>query len=81
MHILMCLMRITLIDTDRDGAVSAAWLYGSVVRGEDAPDSDVDIALVVRSQAVADQVGMDEVIADVLPADKAAKVEARARRY
>jgi predicted nucleotidyltransferase len=41
---------------DRHGAVSAAWLYGSVARGEDVPDSDVDIALVVRSQAVADQV-------------------------
>ena len=41
---------------DRHGAVSAAWLYGSVARGDDAPDSDVDIALVVRSQAVADQV-------------------------
>lgn len=41
---------------DCHGAVSAAWRYGSVARGEDAPDSDVDIALVVRSQAVADQV-------------------------
>jgi predicted nucleotidyltransferase len=41
---------------DRHGAVSAAWLYGSVARGDDAPDSDVDIALVVGSQAVADQV-------------------------
>lgn len=37
-------------------AVSAAWLYGSVARGEDSPASDVDIALVVRSHAVADQV-------------------------
>lgn len=37
-------------------AVSAAWLYGSVARGEDSPASDVDIALLVRSQAVADQV-------------------------
>jgi predicted nucleotidyltransferase len=41
---------------DRQGGVSAAWLYGSVARGDDAPGSDVDIALVVRSQAVADQV-------------------------
>lgn len=41
---------------DRHGAVSAAWLYGSVARGDDSPDSDVDIALVVRSQSVADQV-------------------------
>lgn len=41
---------------DRHGAVSAAWLYGSVARGEDVPDCDVDIALVVQSQAVADQV-------------------------
>ncbi|MCE2657303.1 MAG: nucleotidyltransferase domain-containing protein [Rubrivivax sp.] len=41
---------------DRHGAVSAAWLYGSVARGDDALGSDVDIALVVRSQPVADQV-------------------------
>ncbi len=39
---------------ERQGAVTAAWLYGSVARGEDGPESDVDIALVVRSQAVAD---------------------------
>ncbi len=37
-------------------AVSAAWLYGSVGGGDDSPASDVDIALVVRSHAVADQV-------------------------
>ncbi len=37
-------------------AVSAAWLYGSVARGEDGPPSDLDIALVVRSHAVADRV-------------------------
>ena len=37
-------------------AVSAAWLYGSVARGDDSPASDVDIALVIRSHAVADQV-------------------------
>lgn len=36
--------------------VSAAWLCGSVARGEDSPTSDLDIALVVRSQAVADKV-------------------------
>ena len=41
---------------ERHGNVAAAWLYGSVARGEDAPDSDVDIALLVRSQAVADEV-------------------------
>ncbi|MFG5409450.1 nucleotidyltransferase domain-containing protein [Piscinibacter sakaiensis] len=41
---------------DRKSAVSAAWLYGSVARGEDAPGSDLDIALVVRSKAVGDQV-------------------------
>jgi predicted nucleotidyltransferase len=41
---------------NRHNAVSAAWLYGSVARGEDAPGSDVDIALVVRSQTAADQV-------------------------
>lgn len=28
--------------------VDAAWLYGSVARGEDGPASDIDLALVVR---------------------------------
>ncbi|MCX2862755.1 nucleotidyltransferase domain-containing protein [Paucibacter sp. PLA-PC-4] len=37
-------------------AISAAWLYGSVARGEDSPASDVDVALLVRSAAVAEQV-------------------------
>ena len=42
---------------ERQGAaVSAAWLYGSVARGEDSPASDLDIALVVRSQALADRI-------------------------
>lgn len=40
----------------RHAAVTSAWLYGSVARGEDTPGSDVDIALLVRSQVVADQV-------------------------
>jgi predicted nucleotidyltransferase len=43
----------------RGTAVTAAWLYGSVARGEDAPGSDLDIAVLVRSQAVADQVRED----------------------
>ncbi|MEB2318123.1 MAG: nucleotidyltransferase domain-containing protein [Pseudomonadota bacterium] len=40
-------------------AVSAAWLYGSVARGEDLPGSDLDIAVLVRSQAVADRLRED----------------------
>ena len=40
-------------------AVSAAWLYGSVARGEDSPASDLDIALVLRSQAAADRIRED----------------------
>lgn len=40
-------------------AVSAAWLYGSVARGEDSSASDLDMAIVVRSQPVADQVRED----------------------
>jgi predicted nucleotidyltransferase len=40
----------------RGAAVPAAWLYGSVARGEDLPASDIDIALVVKSQATADLV-------------------------
>lgn len=30
----------------------AAWIYGSVARGKDRPDSDLDIALVVSPEAV-----------------------------
>lgn len=45
---------------ERQGAaVRAAWLYGSVARGEDSFASDLDLALVVRSQAVADRVRED----------------------
>jgi predicted nucleotidyltransferase len=40
-------------------AVRGAWLYGSVARGEDTPRSDFDIALLVSSQKVADQVRED----------------------
>lgn len=40
-------------------AVSAAWLYGSVARGEDVPGSDLDIAILVRSHALADRVRED----------------------
>lgn len=43
----------------RGSAVSAAWLYGSVARGEDSLASDLDIAILVRSQTVADQVRED----------------------
>ncbi len=41
------------------GAVRAAWLYGSVARAEDTPRSDLDIALLVSSSKVADQVRED----------------------
>lgn len=37
-------------------AVSSAWLYGSVARGEDSPGSDLDLAIIVRSPAVADKI-------------------------
>lgn len=40
-------------------AVSSGWLYGSVARGEDTPASDLDVALVVRSRAVADRIRED----------------------
>jgi predicted nucleotidyltransferase len=43
----------------RGDDVVAAWLYGSVARGEDTPASDLDIALVVASQEVTDQVRED----------------------
>lgn len=32
-----------------DAGVTAAWLYGSVARGEDGPDSDVDVVVVDAS--------------------------------
>ena len=44
---------------ERGPALSAAWLYGSVARAEDSPSSDMDIAILVRSQGVADQVRAD----------------------
>ncbi|WP_157266704.1 nucleotidyltransferase domain-containing protein [Azohydromonas aeria] len=40
----------------RGAGVEAAWLYGSVARGEDTPQSDLDIALLVASREVTDQV-------------------------
>jgi predicted nucleotidyltransferase len=43
----------------RGRGVRAAWLYGSVARGEDTPRSDLDIALLVGTQDVADQIRED----------------------
>lgn len=43
----------------RGTAVRAAWLYGSVARAEDTARSDLDIALLVASSDVADQVRED----------------------
>lgn len=43
----------------RGAAVRAAWLYGSVARAEDTARSDLDIALLVASTDVADQVRED----------------------
>lgn len=43
----------------RGTAVRAAWLYGSVARAEDTARSDLDIALLVSSSEVADQVRED----------------------
>ena len=39
--------------------VQAAWLYGSVARGEDTPQSDLDVALLVASPEVTDRVRED----------------------
>lgn len=36
--------------------VLAAWLYGSVARGDDGPDSDVDVAVLVKDDPAADRV-------------------------
>ena len=39
--------------------VQAAWLYGSVARAEDAPASDIDVALLVSAPNVGDKVRED----------------------
>jgi len=39
--------------------VQAAWLYGSVARGEDTPTSDIDVALLVSAPDVGDKVRED----------------------
>jgi predicted nucleotidyltransferase len=39
--------------------VKAAWLYGSVARGEDTPASDIDLALLVTSPRVGDKARED----------------------
>jgi len=36
--------------------VVAAWLYGSVARGDDKPDSDVDLAVLLKGESGADRV-------------------------
>jgi predicted nucleotidyltransferase len=38
---------------NKDKSVRAAWLYGSVARGEDGPNSDIDITVVVDSESAA----------------------------
>jgi predicted nucleotidyltransferase len=37
---------------DKTPAVHAAWLYGSVARGEDRPGSDIDLAIHVKGGSV-----------------------------
>jgi predicted nucleotidyltransferase len=39
-----------------DGGVKAAWLYGSVARGEDTPESDVDLAVLVEDEPAAERI-------------------------
>ena len=43
----------------RRAGVQAAWLYGSVARGEDTPASDIDLALLVSSPGVGDKIRGD----------------------
>ena len=45
--------------TKQGAGLSAAWLYGSVARGEDTSASDLDIAILVRAQTLADRVRED----------------------
>lgn len=54
-------IKIAIIGAVADERILAAWLFGSVARGEDTPESDVDVALVVdgdsaTTNAVADRV-------------------------
>jgi predicted nucleotidyltransferase len=44
---------------NKRAGVQAAWLYGSVARGEDTPASDIDLALLVSSPDVGDKVRED----------------------
>jgi len=46
---------IQVILSNAGDDVRAAWLYGSVARGEDTAFSDVDVAVVVSSQIEADK--------------------------
>jgi len=50
---LLTAVRQTLEQND---AVVAAWLYGSVARGEDRPRSDVDFAVLLKSAAAESEV-------------------------
>lgn len=52
----------------RPGA-KTAWLYGSVARGDDTPASDIDLALLVSSHTVGDNVRED-----VMPIEDELKV-------
>jgi predicted nucleotidyltransferase len=45
-----------------DAGATAAWLYGSVARGEDRPDSDVDVALVASGNAGSAKAKMREAL-------------------
>jgi predicted nucleotidyltransferase len=52
-----------------DAGVQAAWLYGSVARGEDTPDSDVDIAVLVKTEAAGKR--MRQALRDLEPSPHA----------
>ena len=49
--------------------VKVAWLYGSVARGDDTPASDIDLALLVSTHTVGDNVRED-----VMPIEDELKV-------
>lgn len=77
-----------LLERHRDGIakvfarypVTQVWVFGSVARGDDRPDSDLDLLIEVKTDAsVVDILGLDEDLSAVLgcPVDVVTTAELR----